>query len=45
VRCRLNEGKKEIVVEMACDSETTVGGFVEKARVIEDVIKNSSKRR
>ena len=45
VRCRLNEGKKEIVVEMACDSETTVGGFVEKARVIEDVIKNASKRR
>ena len=45
VRSRLNEGKGEVVVEMACDSEDSVGGFVEKARVIEEAMKRGSGRR
>ena len=44
VRCRLNEGKKEIVVEMPCDLDS-VGAYVAKAKVIEDIIKSSQKKR
>jgi hypothetical protein len=44
VRCRLNEGKKEIVVEMPCDLRS-VGAYVAKAKVIEDVVRNSQRKR
>lgn len=47
VRVRLNEGKKEVVVEIPFDDDVyrNVGAYVEKTREIEETIKNAGKKR
>lgn len=47
VRVRLNEGKKEVVVEIPFDDDAyrNVGAYVEKTREIEETIKNAGKKR
>lgn len=47
VRVRLNEGKKEVVVEIPFDDGAyrNVGAYVEKTREIEETIKNAGKKR
>lgn len=47
VRVRLNEGKKEVVVEIPFDDGVyrNVGAYVEKTREIEETIKNAGKKR
>ena len=44
VRCQVNEGNKESVVEMPCDLDS-VGAYVAKDKVIENIIKSSQKKR
>ena len=47
VRVRLNEGKKEVVVEIPFDDDAyrNVGAYVEKTREIEETIKNAGQKR
>ena len=47
VRVRLNEGKKEVVVEIPFDDDVyrNVGAYVAKTREIEETIKNAGKKR
>ena len=43
VRCRLNEGKKEVVVEIPCDLES-VQAYVQKVKEIEETVKKAGKK-